>query len=107
LQWSELFPRESDPDVAKCSFVFDLSKDFYSEQIPDDIMRCIKCTRLSSRFYHNYLPKFIDFTRNGMMAQLQMSKLPIMLREVIGDRALMLRKAQSIISQLLKGLLEI
>jgi hypothetical protein len=36
-----------------------------------------------------------------------MSKLPVMLREVIGDRALMLSKAPSIISQLLKGLLEI
>jgi hypothetical protein len=103
----EPFSRELDQDDASCTFVFDLKKDFYAEQIPDDIMRCIKYTRLSSRDDFKYLPKFLGFNRNGMMAELRMSKLPYMLREVIGDRAIMYRKGPTIICQLLKGLLDL
>jgi hypothetical protein len=43
---------------------------FYEEKMPDDIIRSIKYARISSREEQKYIPKFLGFTRNGMIAQL-------------------------------------
>jgi hypothetical protein len=87
----EPYSRDVDSTSLKQYIEFDLTMNFYKEKLPDDIIRCIKYARISSREEQKYLPKFLGFIRNGMAAQLQLSKEPVMLRQIIGDRACMYR----------------
>ena len=55
----------------------------------------------------SYIPHFDDFERQGMIASVVLKVLPKRLREVIGHRSMMEKKGQTIVKNLLLGMLEL
>jgi hypothetical protein len=96
LEEHEPFSREDDPLELKQYIIFDIRLSLNNEDIPDQIFKCLRYSRMKNEENQKYFPKFLDLTRCDMQIQLQLSKHNIMLREIIGDRTKMLKMASSI-----------
>jgi hypothetical protein len=83
-----------------------LAKNFDLEGEPDEVVRAIKCSQKVLKSEFRYLPKYVDFYRQGMDFFLEVSKNETLLREIIGDRNLMLNKGSFIINHLLAAIIE-
>jgi hypothetical protein len=104
IEQTERFSRDAPTAISFLYLHFDLIKNTYNEQVPEQVLRCLKKSRFNAVVKHEYLPNFVGFTRKGMTALLQLTVQPIMLRTIIGNRAEMAKLAPQIVFQLIKGL---
>ena len=66
IENTETFSRHEKVFELKQYILFDISKNFCQENIPSDILKCIKYTKLNNFETESYLPNFLDMTRKDM-----------------------------------------
>ena len=68
---------------------WDLTKNFYAEGIPDEIIKCVKYSQKTLASEHSIIPRYVDLYRNKMAVYLEVTKNEVLLRDLIGNRTLM------------------
>ena len=98
VEQAESFTRNEPAFELKQYVLFDISRNFYQEDIPSDILKCIRYTKMNNPENQAFIPQFRDMTRKDMQVQLLLSRYPIMLREIIGNRSKMLNMGSNLAS---------
>jgi hypothetical protein len=98
--------RESYRSSNNMTLSWDFTKNIYAEGVPEELIRCIKYSKMALKTDHNCLPRFVDLYRNGMGICLETTKNEVLLREIIGDRKHMQKMGSKIISLLLRALVK-
>lgn len=103
----ERFTRQEDSLQGNHFLHFDMVRNFYNEQLPANLLNCLKHSRASAKREDRWIPHFVNFNRHEMALSLQISLEPVMLRSIVGNRTLMARLAPKIVSLLLKGMIDV
>ena len=80
-------PQEAHMNPYLC---WNLRTSLNEEEMPAEILKCLKLVKSDYGDDSKYLPRLLRFMRYGTNIYLEQNLQPVMLRDVIGDRARML-----------------
>ena len=83
---------------------YNLRKDYEREWIPFWLLVCLRMALIANKSKVSVLPKFVEFSRQGMNVSVVVDAYMSKLRFVIGDRRKMMINGQKLVTNLLLGL---
>ena len=95
------------PNVVKlkenCQFKmrWDASKNYYAEDVPDEVIQYIKTTMGFRKKKTKYMPWFVELSKDNMVLEVSTTTCSVNLRSVINDRVKMERYGSLIIKHLI------
>ena len=66
VEQAESFTRNEPAFELKQYVLLDISRNFFQEDIPSDILKCIKYTKITNLENQAYLPHLVDMARKDM-----------------------------------------
>ena len=81
-----------------------MARNYEKEWLPFQLLVCLRMALISDRSKVSVLPKFKEFTRQGMQVSVVVDSYLSSLRFIIGDRKKMMEHGQKLVTNLLLGL---